>query len=264
VAVTREAVITIQQNAPLAREQGLNSVLAKAYALLGAFQHGPMTLRLSDLAQRSGVSKTSAYRLAEQLVELGMLARTDHGYQLGMSMFEFGHRVPLSAALGATARPILVDLATTLRATVHLAVLDGLDVLYVEKINGRRGFHSVSSVGGRLSPTHSASGKVLLADSPMREALLAGIEQRDGIGEHALAELRRELNRTESQRYGVERELIARDWKCLAVPVPDRLGHTIAALSALVPVTRNDEQAILQHLRPAAGAIGRHVRHRSA
>jgi DNA-binding IclR family transcriptional regulator len=219
-----------------------------------------MTLRLTDLAQRSGVTKTSVYRLAEQLVELGMLDRTDDGYQLGLAMFEIGRHVPLPASLGTGARPILVDLATTLRATVHLAVLDDLDVLYVEKINGRQGFHTISCVGGRMPLNATASGKVLLASAPHRDAILERLVTTGAVKAGDAAALRREVMHADELGYGAEREAIARGWKGIAVAVRGVTGETVAALSAVVPASRNDEREVVQHLRAASGSITRQMR----
>src|SRR4051812_24950948 len=113
-----------------------NSVLGKAQLLLGAFESGAFQLRLTELSRRSGVPKASAYRLAQELVQWGLLERTGDTYQLGMRVFELGQRVPVAAVLRRVARPLLTDLFAATRATIHLAVLDGGHVLYVEKVAG--------------------------------------------------------------------------------------------------------------------------------
>ncbi|WP_459985314.1 IclR family transcriptional regulator [Nocardioides sp. AN3] len=252
--------MTAEPTGSLAVDPTLNSVLGKANALLRAFQDGHLTLRLTDLAQRSGVSKASVYRLAEQLVDLGMLARTEDGYQLGIAMFEFGRHVPLPASLSATARPILVDLATAIRATVHLSVMDDLDVLYVEKINGRQGFHLISSVGARMPLSTTASGRVLLASSRAREAAIDRLMTLGMLDAAALPGLRRELTRVDELGYAVERDVVARGWKSIAVGVRDGVGETTAALSAVVQSSRTDEHEIVRHVRAAAGSISRRTR----
>jgi DNA-binding IclR family transcriptional regulator len=151
-----------------------------------------------------------------------------------------------------------------LRVTVHLAVRDDLDVLYVEKINGRQGFHTISCVGGRMPLSATASGKVLLAGASHREAVLERLVTSGAIRAADVALVRREVMHTEDLGYGVEREAIARGWKSMAVAVRGETGETVAALSAVVPTSRHDEREVVQHLRAASGSITRRMRSAAA
>ncbi|WP_162253302.1 IclR family transcriptional regulator [Mycobacterium sp. Root135] len=145
---------------------GSNSVLGKARLILEAFQLDDGSLTLTELSRRTGISKASVHRLNQELLDWGMLERSGLEYRLGMRAFELGSRVPRFRVLRDAVRPYMESLHHRTRETVHLAVLDGLDVLYLEKVAGGPRAARPSRIAGRL-PLHStATGKVLLAFSP--------------------------------------------------------------------------------------------------
>ena len=105
------------------------------------------------------------HRLAQGLVDWGMLERSGFEYRLGMRAFELGSRVPRFRVLRDAARPFMERLHFATKEAVHLAVLDGLEVLYLEKVAAAHAAKP-SRIAGRM-PLHATStGKVLLAFSP--------------------------------------------------------------------------------------------------
>ncbi|MGW4489510.1 IclR family transcriptional regulator [Amycolatopsis sp. NPDC004368] len=249
---------------PTSDEDRPNSVLGKAQLLLRAFESGPYQLRLTELSRRSGVPKASAYRLAQELVQWGLLERRGDQYQLGMRIFQLGQRVPATAALRAVARPVLTDLFTVTRATIHLAVLDGGHVLYLEKIAGGANVLSHSQVGGRLPATCTATGKMLLAATP------AGAEQLETFKATALTrltsrtvasfqDLERQLTRIRAQGFAVEVEETLPRYASVAVPVISTDGAVHAAVSATDSARRLAVNTLLPELRRAAATIARAI-----
>lgn len=239
-----------------------NSVLGKAQLLLGAFESGAYQLGLSDLSRRSGVPKASAYRLAQELVEWGLLERRGDCYQLGLRVFELGQRVPASAVLRAVARPALADLFAATRATVHLAVLDGAHVLFLEKVAGEANIHSHSRIGGRLPAPATATGKVLLAASPDVEEHLArfdeaGLTHLTSRTVSSVDDLRKQLTVVRAKGFALEIEETMPGVGSLAVPVASADGTVHAAVSTTAPVSRLIPKRLLPELRTAAAAIAR-------
>ncbi|WP_433518780.1 IclR family transcriptional regulator [Nonomuraea sp. CA-143628] len=237
-----------------------NSVLGKAQLLLGAFESGAFELRLSELSRRSGVPKASAYRLAQELVQWGLLERRGDVYQLGMRMFELGQRVPVAAVLRRVARPLLIDLFAATRATIHLAVLDGGHVLYVEKVAGEANVHTHSLVGGRLPASCTATGKVLLATSPDREErlrrlALTGWPSLTPRTVGSVEDLRRQLEVVRERGYAVETEEILLGFGSMAVPVVRADGTVVASVSAAAPLARLVTRRLLPELRSTAAGI---------
>src|SRR5882757_2772111 len=142
-----------------------DSVLGRAVAIVSAFNSDDESVKLSELARRTGLPKATVHRFLQQLCGLNLTERTAAGYRLGLRIFEIGMREPVSRDLRA-AVPILGDLRDATHETVHLAVLDGSEVLYVEKLVGHHGPPLHSRVGGRLPAHCTAVGKALLAFGP--------------------------------------------------------------------------------------------------
>jgi DNA-binding IclR family transcriptional regulator len=142
-------------------------VLNRAVDLLTAFTQGPGTvLSLAEMARRTGLPKPTLHRLLGALDGLGLVEKTPAGYQLGIRLFELGEHVPRKEKLREAALPFMQDLFEASHDTVHLAVLDGTDVVYLERIRGHRTVNVASRVGGRLPAYCTGVGKALLAFNP--------------------------------------------------------------------------------------------------
>ena len=239
-----------------------NSVLGKAFSILSAFDGDNETLRLVDLCQRSGVPKPSVYRLAQELVALGMLERIGQEYRIGFSVFALSQRAGSASLLRRVGRPVLVDLVTSTRGTAHLAVLEGTRTCYLEKLGGTRSVHALSRVGGRLPLTCTASGKLLLALAPNSDQLLEHLvgDTWQRLTPHSapdLPSLRREMESIRVLRVATEREEALLGFKSFAVPIYDSGDGVIAALSLTVPVDHTADSALVNALRLASGSITR-------
>src|SRR5882724_9240225 len=98
--------------------RGANSVLGKARLILEAFLIDDTDLPLSELSRRTGISKASVHRLAQELLDWGMLERSGSDYRLGMRAFELGSRVPRFRVLRDTMRPYMESLHFLTKETV--------------------------------------------------------------------------------------------------------------------------------------------------
>jgi DNA-binding IclR family transcriptional regulator len=239
-----------------------NSVLGKAFSILNAFDDNSDALRLVDLSHRSGVPKPSVYRLAQELVDLGLLEKVDGGYRLGFGVFALSQRVNTAPRLRQVARPVLVDLCSTTNATVHLAVLEGERTYYVEKLGGTHGVHVLSRVGGRLPLTCTASGKLLLALSSRSEQLLSSILDRglERLTQRSLATpaaLVAEVQQIRGRRLATEMEEALAGFKSYAAAIQEPSGEAIAALSVTVPVSFAGDRQLVQSLQAAAATVTR-------
>ena len=146
------------------------SLLARAASVVGAFDEHAPVLSLAELSRRTGLAKSTMHRIVAELVALRVLDRQEsgpsgEGYRLGMWLFERGELVPPHRSLSDAALPVMEDLREATRQRIHLAVLDGVDVVYVE-ILGTGGLEVVSRTGGRLPAHATGVGKAILAYSP--------------------------------------------------------------------------------------------------
>src|SRR5882757_6646134 len=159
-----EALLVTMQDAA-SSESGpalrADSILGKAFAILGAFTHGPRMLSLSQISRRSGVPKSTAHRVLAMLVELGAVERSGTEYRIGDMMFSYGSRSP-EVALRAAALTHLESLLLQTRQTVHFAVLRKQEILYLEQLSTGTVI-SPATVGGRLPAHLTGAGKALLA-----------------------------------------------------------------------------------------------------
>jgi DNA-binding IclR family transcriptional regulator len=170
----------------------------------------------------------------------------------------------VSLELRQVAAPFLLDLHTTIRDTVHLAVREGLSALYVERISGRESVPVVSQVGSRL-PLHATGvGKVLLAAAP-DEVVEQALRSLTRLTRSTVVEpgrLRRELAEVRRRRYARTSEEMSAGAASLAVPVQvdRRTGPVVvAALGVVVPPHRRDLPRLVPVLEVAARGIGREL-----
>jgi DNA-binding IclR family transcriptional regulator len=149
----------------MSRNSAGGTLLDRAVLLLDCFAPGGGPYRLTELARRSGLPKTTAFRLSGELVRLGLLEREGEEYRLGGRLFELGSLVPRRSTLRETDLPYLQDLFEATNETVHLGVRDQHDVVYLERIPGHGAVRLPSRIGGRLPLTCTAVGKALFAFS---------------------------------------------------------------------------------------------------
>jgi DNA-binding IclR family transcriptional regulator len=220
-----------------------NSVLGKVQLILEAFGPDDEHLSLSEIARRSGVAKASVHRLAQELLRWGVLERRGSDYWLGMRLFEIGQRVPRQRILREAARPYMEDLYHATNETIHLAVVDGIEVFYLEKVSGHGQVSRPSRVAGRMPLHCTATGKALLAFGPsvlVNEVLAMPFERITPHTVGAPGLLLQELSKARELGYAVEREQTRTGYLSVAIPLISATGTTIAALSVTAPVFRAD------------------------
>ncbi|MGW0038394.1 IclR family transcriptional regulator [Gordonia sp. NPDC003376] len=232
------------------------SVLGKAHLLLAAFHSGPATMGLTELSRRSGVPKASAHRLAVELATLGLLDRSGDGYQLGWRIFELGQLVPGPAQLRAVARPALMDLRTGTRGVAHLAVPQGDDCVYLERLSGRREMRLLAAVGSRVPNHRTASGHLFLAYGALTHRVRATDEVLGGFGVRTEDELDRHLTQIRDRRHAEEEHRLVPGFKTVAVPVfAHGTTQLVAAISITMSADRKDDQQVLHALWAASRDI---------
>ncbi|MEU8246803.1 IclR family transcriptional regulator [Nonomuraea sp. NPDC048916] len=240
------------------REAG-RTVTSKVLAILGAFDAAHPQLSLTELARRSGVPLSTAHRLVGELEQWQALSRTPDGrLRVGLRLWELGQLAP--GRLQDVAHPWLQELFGTTGENVHLAVRDGLEVLYVDKVHGRRAVPIVSRTGGRLPMHPTGVGRALLAYEPewFVQAYLARKLERPTP--HTITEpgrLSRELAMVRAQGYALTFEEMTLGSCSAAAPILVD-GRPVAALGIVLTSRRARElHRLIEPLRGAAGQIAR-------
>lgn len=249
----------------LAAESGLaaESVIRRAMSLLGAFDSRHQRLTLSALVMRTGLPKTTVHRLAHELTEAGMLAYHDRFYTIGERVVEIAGLAPVRRELREAALPFMQDLFEITHETIHLGVISGIHLLYVEKINGHRRTTELSQFGGHM-PLHCTSlGKAMLAHSPrsLVEQLIA-----NGLTAYTTSTitspqlLRHELGEVASLGLAYDREETAIGVCCVGAPVFGPSGEVVAAMSVTGAASRMRLDRLGAAVRAAAAGTTRQMR----
>jgi DNA-binding IclR family transcriptional regulator len=238
------------------------SVLARAVRVLDAFTADQPALTVGEIARRSGLHVATASRLVAELVAHGLLERgSDREIRVGMRLWELGARASPAVSLRDAAMPFLEDVHTVVGHHAQLGVLDGEDVLFLERLSARDAVINYSRIAGRLPLPTSSSGLVLLAAAPhdVQERVLARpLRPITPAGFGTPAQLRAALAEVRRSHAAVLDGHQHPDATGVAVPVRNGRGEVVAALSVIVP---NDGRGagLVPLLLAAALGISRRV-----
>jgi IclR family pca regulon transcriptional regulator len=227
------------------REQaGHSQSLERGLGILAAFSPNQPLLGVSELARSVGLSRSTTHRYMATLTRLGYLQqdRATSRYRLGPRVLDLGFSAINSMELRAISAPYLQQLSDEVGFTVNMAILEGSDILYVERCRssraGQREIDLNLHVGSRLPAYCTSMGKVLLAflDPAERDAALGDVRHARG-GPNALTErraLEAELDRVRKRGLALNNEELAYGLRSIAVPVRSSTGDVAAAINLAV------------------------------
>lgn len=235
------------------------SVTSRVLAILDAFDIEHPRLTLSEIARRADLPLPTAHRLVAELAQWRGLERDHDGrYRVGLRLWEAGLLSPLHKRLREIAMPFLQGLFEGTRENVHLAVRDGNQAIYVEKLTGHRSVPIISRTGGRL-PLHTTGvGKALLAwESPeyVDSYLTRTLERPTRYSLSEPGRLQRDLRRTRRRGYATTKEEMTLGSCSVAGPILDNDGRPVAAVGVVVRSARVDTERLAPPLMAAARDI---------
>ncbi len=218
--------------------------IERAVAILNVFTVDEPELGVTEIAERVGLHKSTVHRFMVNLDAAGLVERNPRSgrYRLGLHIFELGGLVMQRMNLWDEALPFLEGLVRDTGETGHLAVLEGGEAIYIERVEARRPLRVPSAIG-RGYPAHATNlGKVLLADLP-RDRLMEVVDAH-GLPSYTrntitdLAQLEAELERIRIQGYAIDDEEYDEGLRCIGAGVRDHSGRVVSALGIGGPVTR--------------------------
>jgi DNA-binding IclR family transcriptional regulator len=240
---------------------GGSTVLARALRILDAFSPDRTTMSLSEIARQTGMPVSTVHRLLAGLLAWGALERDDDGcYRIGLRLWEVGALAPRGQGLRERVLPFLEDLSQITRENVQLAVREGTELVFVERIAGTDAVPVHSRVGGRFALTATGVGLVLLAHAPpeLQEEVLSGpIERFTSCTVTDTARLRRMLADVRTSGFAVSDRQVTLDSLSVAVPVHGARGAVVAAVSLVVRHGSMSPHTLAPLLRTSARAISR-------
>jgi DNA-binding IclR family transcriptional regulator len=237
------------------------SVSSRLLTVLRTFSHRTPLQTLSEISRRSGLPLTPTHRLVNELLHGGALEREADGrYRIGLWLWEIAALAPRGLGLREVAMPFLEDVYEATRQHAQLAVLDGCDAVFVERISGRSAVHVVTRVGGRLPLHLTGVGQVLLAhaDPELQEHVIAGPLKR--YTRYTVADgeqLRRRLADIRRDGYVISSRAIEEISLSVAAPVYGADDRVVAAVSTVVPYGQQDPLTLVPLIKAAARGISR-------
>lgn len=222
----------------------MDTTLAKGLSVLEWLVRQQQPCRVTDVAQVFGVGRSNAYRTLQTLVVCGWAVQDEasSAYRPSLRLFELGSLVEEAADLKALLRPHLAALAQATAETIHLTVLEGAEILYLDKFDSPHPVNAYSRIGGRAPAYCVASGKALLAALNLDAA---GLKRQLGkLVAHTPATitqfsaLAEEMTRTRSRGYAENREEWRDGVSGLGAPVFDASGAVVAAVGISLPTIR--------------------------
>jgi IclR family transcriptional regulator, pca regulon regulatory protein len=223
------------------KEPRFSQSLERGLAILCCFGPERPILGIADIAQELGMSRSTTHRYVITLAALGYLEQgPGRKYHLGLRVTRLGLSAMSAIGLREHARADLEDLCRRTGFTVSLAVLDGTEIVLMERLRGtRRGLHPSDPgvvQGSRVPAYCTAAGKLLLAHlpEPTQRELLAELELKGGRGPNAIkskAALRTELEQVREESLTVDEEEFAEGLYAIAAPLRSDTGETVAAVA---------------------------------
>jgi DNA-binding IclR family transcriptional regulator len=219
-------------------------VIGKVLSLLELLDRAPGGLQLKDVAERTGINKSTAYRFLSHLEGEGYLFRDIAGnYMVGPKLTRMGQGASSQATLSKICRPVLENLRKITCETINLAVLDGSDILYIDVLETFHTFRLVSEVGMRRPFYSTALGKAILAnmeDTAGREELCSSIhfERTTPHTITSVAKLKKQFAMIQKQGFSLDDEEAVIGVRCLGAAFLGADGQVAGGISISGPVVR--------------------------
>ncbi len=253
-------------NAPPPRSYHVEA-LSRGLAVLSQFDEMAGDLSLTDLVRLTGLSKSTTFRIVRTLEDAGYLIRhaDTQRYRPGLKVLKLGFAALSNLGIREISRPYLERLAKTTGQTVSLSLLDGREIVYIDRVRNRAIVGVVLGLGSRI-PAHCASmGKAILAHLPevelatlLNEKTLVPCTSRSIV---EISALHREFVRIRRCGYALNDQELEIGLRAVAAPIRDHDQQVVAAINATGSVRTISRQRLVKELAPqvqeAAGEISR-------
>jgi len=218
---------------------------SRALYILELFLDDPL-LSAGDIVNRLGLPRTTVHELLGTLVDRSYLVQVPGQpvrYQLGVRLFQLGSAFAQQFDLARESQRVANEIAAACSETVHVAVLEGRDVIYIARVDSTHPVRMVSAVGKRLPAHCTGIGKMLLSDlSPEAFAALyprsSALPTLTRTSISSTARLKSEIATVREQGLSFDDGESSEDVHCVAAGVRDQTGTMVAAMSISVPTPR--------------------------
>lgn len=232
------------------------TALERGLDVLEAFSQESPSLSMTEIAEHAGLSKSTAFRVAYTLEELGYLKRDPETkrYRPGLKVLRLGFSALNSLEMGQIAQPFLKALSAQSGRTTNMTVRDEMDIVYVARNKTQQILSVDLQLGSRLPAYCTSMGKAQLIDltrEELRDLLGEGPYEKRGPNTlTTLEDLVAELNQVRRQGYAINDEELVAGLRAVAAPVRGHTERIVAAINISVPSVRVSLQELEENLAP--------------
>lgn len=239
----------------------------RAIRVLLCFSEKTPELKLTEIAEQLDLNKSTLHGIISTLKDYGLVDQNEENqkYRLGLKVVELGSVVLRSIDIRQVARPVLRALCDEVNETVHLGILDGYEIVYIDKIESTQSIRMFTTIGTRYLAYCSAIGKAILAYKPLEEIerhLPPRLERFTSTTKATVPEVVRELRQVREQGYALDLEEVIEGLRCVGAPVYDHEGKVVCSISISGPtgrMTRERVESLTERLIEAAQEISRRI-----
>ncbi|MBN2910845.1 IclR family transcriptional regulator [Polycladomyces sp. WAk] len=243
-------------------QEHLLSSVKNALRILRSFSLEEPEKKVTDLAASLGLGKSTVSRLLATLASEGFVAKDPETqkYRLGLTILHLNTIVTSNLEINRESLPILQRLVNEIGETAHIAVMDGLDVVYLNRVECKHPVQILSHVG-RRNPVHcTSSGKVILAhqeENLIEQVIEKGLEKYTVKTITDPDDFRDILKTVKEQGYAISIEELREGVASVAAPIRDYTGKVVYAISVIGPIHRMNPHntTIINKVKNAAKEI---------
>ena len=250
-------------------EETTSNAVERAFSILETVAESRNGLSNSDISRRLKVPKSSASYILRVMEKRGYLIRGDGGkYRLGLKIMSLSREQSAHVDVRQIAKPILEKFVEKSRMSeAHLAVLDNGRAVYVEKVEAENSFIKMDIWVGHRLPIHTtAIGKVLVAHLPEAEVIkildMRGMEKKTRRSITDKKKFLRELEKVREYGFALDNEENSLNVRCLAAPIFNANGETVAALGTSTTILQLDKShlpKVVELVKDAARKVSQQI-----
>jgi DNA-binding IclR family transcriptional regulator len=246
-------------------EKYILSSVRNALRILKSYSTYEPTKKVSELANSLGLAKSTVSRIMSTLASEGFVEKDPdtNAYRLGLSLLTLGGIVSINIDVNTEAIPVLNNLMTKTGETAHLAILDGLDTIYIQKKECNHPVRILTHLGRRNPAYCTSSGKVLLAfskDDILEKVIQNGLKAFSKNTITDPVKLKKQIKLIREQGYAISTEELTEGTRSIAAPVFDYTGKVICAINIVGPIMRLQDHklpSLIRHVKDAAKEVSK-------
>jgi len=239
------------------------SMISRLVSILTVFDREQAVLTAAEISAQSGLPISTTYRVLNDMTQWGLLEKDARGrFRTGVRLWELALRGSRTLTLRNAALPFMEDVQYMVRQHTQLSILEGTDILYIERLSAHVGVVNITSVAGRLPARVCSPGLLLaaFASSSVQDQVIATEPPPEYCGPNlSSAELRAMLAQIRLQLYARADGWIDKAASGVSAPIRDSSGSVVAAISVIVPNDGTTPQRTIPILQTAAVGISRRL-----